>query len=303
MKKLFRCMSSCLLSLFVLIPFLTVFAASGQDRIVKEEPPAPIKQDPEGHLYEMNYYSDGFFGYGEEGDFRQWSLAHFIPIALTGIMIFMIYKYRSAISSSPQEENIRVGIAVLMILFEMSYFWRLLYTGPGGEDYHNMLSYLPLQVCQWTLLLTSLMIVRKSKSQFSACFFLTHTLGLLPLLVPAVISRTGPAYYRYYQFWGEHLLPITAVYYMLFVHRMEVKPQGIIGAVSLLGLLSIPAIYVNQMVPSANYLYLKPEGVMLDFLPRNEWIVGSLYLMIMVILSAVVYGIYRFLSSRSKSAV
>ena len=34
----------------------------------------------DGKVREVIYFSKGFFGYGEMGNFRQWSLAHFMPI-------------------------------------------------------------------------------------------------------------------------------------------------------------------------------------------------------------------------------
>lgn len=304
MKRTIRIFALLILFLF---PFGMVNASAEEIHplpLISEETPDSDEGDPQGILYEMNFYEEGFFGYGEEGNFRQWSLAHFIPILVMIGVIVLIGKNRIALKSFKQEEELRFGFIAVMILCEMSYFWRLLYCGPANPTVHNMLGYLPLQVCQWSLLLTSFCAAKKSKTLFSVCFFLTHTFGLLPLLFPAVITITGPAYYRYYQFWGEHILPIIAVYYMLFVHEFEVKlSTGIIGILIFLVFLGVPAIYVNRHVNSANYLYLKPDKYeMLNFLPKSELVMAALYLAAAALLCAIVYTIYRAVRKQKKTA-
>ena len=38
------------------------------------------------------FYSDGFFGYGEVGDFKYFSFWHFLPIILLIIAVYLTYK-------------------------------------------------------------------------------------------------------------------------------------------------------------------------------------------------------------------
>ena len=61
------------------------------------------------------------------------------------------------------------------------------------------------------------MILSKNKTLFDISYFNVLVLGLVPLITPAVISDCGPSYFRYYQFWIAHFLPIIAVLYMIFV--------------------------------------------------------------------------------------
>ena len=44
----------------------------------------------DGKVREVIYFSRGFFGYGEMGNFRQWSLAHFLPVILAIAAIILI---------------------------------------------------------------------------------------------------------------------------------------------------------------------------------------------------------------------
>ena len=113
-----------------------------------------------------------------------------------------------------------------MMIVEMSYFWRLLYVGDElGQN--SLLIKLPLQVCQWSLISCIFMILSKNQKLFDICFYVCLILGSAACLTPTVIIRTGPRYYRYYQFFLEHELPIYSVFYMMFVHRLRPTYKGL----------------------------------------------------------------------------
>ena len=255
----------------------------------------------EGKVRELMYYSAGFFGYGEKGDFRQWSLAHFLPILIAIGIILLIWRYREKIRSCRHEKDIRFVFAFIMILCEMSYFWRLSYVGPGTDPDTSMMGFLPLQVCQWTLIASVFMITRESKKLFSMCFFLTMSAGLLPLFVPAVIVSTGPSYYRYYQYWGEHLLPIIGMFYMMFVHEYRPRPYGILMVFGFLFLLAVPSIYFNNRFEDAHYLYLKHGTfAMLDFLPDSIFVTGLLLCGAVLILLGADWLVYSLITRKKR---
>ena len=256
----------------------------------------------DGKVREVIYFSAGFFGYGEKGDFQQWSLAHILPILLAiGAIVFIWFK-KDRIREWKHERTFRFIYAFIMILCEMSYFWRLVYVGPGTDPDKTMMSFLPLQVCQWTLICTTFMMMSESKKLFNLSFFLTMSAGILPLLFPAVISAMGPRYYRYYQYWGEHLLPIVGMFYMMFVHRYEVKPYGIPLTIGALFCLAIPCIYFNGKYEDAQYLYLKHDDYsMLDFLPDSILLTGAVLLAAVLILLGLDYLIYRLATKGSRT--
>ena len=170
-------------------------------------------------IFKYEFYSEGFLGYSLEQDFHYWSPAHLLPIILLGLAIFLTFKYKDKIRSYKHEETVRFMIAALMIFNECFYYWRLLYVGNGGSaEPKQLLTYLPLQVCEWSAYLAAFMMMKKSRHIFDICFYVSLTLGLIPLFTPAVIMQAGPSYARYYQFWIEHLVPIYAVFYMMAVH-------------------------------------------------------------------------------------
>ena len=53
------------------------------------------------------FYRDGFFGYGEKGDFKYGSIWHILPILLLAAGVYLTYRYRDKIKSWKGEENFR----------------------------------------------------------------------------------------------------------------------------------------------------------------------------------------------------
>lgn len=253
----------------------------------------------QGNVQEIVFYSQGFFGYGAKGDFVQWSWAHFAPILFTLVAIVLTWKYRERLRSWRHEETARFIYVFIMLVLEMSYYWRLLYVGtaPGISD--TFMDRLPLQICEWTLMVCCFMMLKKSPVLFDMAFFLTMSVGLLPLFFPAVIESTGPTYYRYYQFWGEHLPPIYGMYYMMFVHKMQPHPRGIACAIAMLAVLAVPAWHLNQMFEEADYLYLKPgEYGMISFLPNSMPLIIALYVSVVLALMGIDWFVWKRVSRR-----
>ncbi|MBQ7338081.1 MAG: TIGR02206 family membrane protein [Clostridia bacterium] len=204
----------------------------------------------------VQFFKDGFFGYGEKGDFAYYSLAHWIPLILLAVSVFLVYRFRGRLRAWKHEETFRFLFAFAMLLAEMSYFWRLLYVGSSDPAETNLLDKLPLQVCEWTCIMAIFMITKKSKLLYQICFYVCLTIGIFPLLTPSVITTTGPTYYRYYQYWMEHILPIVAVFYMTFVHAFRPRLRGVVPAAGFMAILVVLALICNFNIEGANYLYL-----------------------------------------------
>lgn len=201
------------------------------------------------------FYSGGFFGYGEKGDFVPYSLMHFIPILVIVLLIVLCFLKKDRLRSWKYEGRFRFICAFVMLIAEMSYFWRLVYVG-DETGAGSMLLKLPLQVCQWGLICAFFALLSLNDTLFGINFFISLCLTTPALFIPTVISRTGPGYYRYYQFWLEHGLPIINVFYLMTVHRKKPKYRHVWLAVGLLLLMSIPCLIANRTIPNANYMYL-----------------------------------------------
>lgn len=211
-----------------------------------------------------------FFGQGDTVEFENFTLAHFLPILVAVGIIFLIYRFRNNIRDMKREVNFRYILAFMMIIAELSYFWRLAVI-PSLNG--NVLEHLPITVCGWMTVFASYMVIGKSQTLFDITYFWAFSGTFFALITPTVITYAGPTRYRYYQFWGEHLLGYIAVFYMIFVHHMRPTFKSAVKAYISMAVLAVFAYYVNNLLgPGANYLFMaEPEATpsILDILPPN----------------------------------
>ena len=245
-----------------------------------------------GNEYDYTYYHEGFFGYSLTQDFYDWSLAHLMPIFILIAAIVLVYIYREKIAAWKGEETLRFVLGAVLILNEGFYYWRLLYVGNGGAaTLDPMLTYLPLQVCEWSAYLAAFMLMKKSKHLFDICFYICLTLGLIPFVMPSVLYYAGPSYARYYQFWIEHTVPVFAVFYMKFVHNFKQDYRKVYKPFIVLGVLATAAVYANLHIENANFLYLAAGTAgdsLANILPKNIWLRLGLYFGILLVLFCLV---------------
>ena len=211
-----------------------------------------------------------FFGQGDQIEFANFSLAHFLPIIVMVLVILLIRRYRDQIRQYRKEANLRYLLAFALIITEMSYYWRLV----GVPSLNpNPVDHLPITVCGWVVILSSYMIVGKSQTLFDIVYFWLFSGTIFALITPTVISYTGPTRFRYYQFWLEHTLGYVALFYMIFVHNMRPTFRSMFKSYGVLLAMGAIAFAANRLLgPGANYLFLaKPEDTpsILDILPPN----------------------------------
>ena len=217
----------------------------------------------------MQFFSY-FFGQGTEAEFKNFSFAHFAPIALMALIIFLTYRYRDRLREWKGEQHLRLGLAFAMIICEMSYFWRLV----GVTSLNaNPVDHLPITVCGWCVIFCSYLMVTKNQTLFDIAYFWLLSGTVFALITPTVITYTGPTRFRYYQFWLEHTLGYIGIFYMIFVHRLRPTVRSAVKSYLSLAALALIAYKANVMLgPGANYLYMaEPESTpsILDILPPN----------------------------------
>ena len=217
----------------------------------------------------MKKFFSYFFGAGKTVEFENFSLAHFLPIICLGAVIYLLYRYREKIRDYKHESTVRLAMGFVLIITEMSYFWRLV----GVESLNaNPVDHLPITVCGWVVIFASFMVVAKNQTLFDIVYFWAFAGSTFGILTPTVITYTGPTRFRYYQFWLEHMSGFVAVFYMIFVHKFRPTWKSMAKSYGLLVVLAGIAIMTNDMLPGANYLFLaRPESTasILDVLPSN----------------------------------
>ena len=211
-----------------------------------------------------------FFGQGTEPEFALFTVAHFAPILLMILTIYLLHRFQEQIRNSKHEETLRFALAFALIIADMSYYWRLVgcpWLEPGPVEN------LPIGVCAWSVIFSSFMLAGKKQSLFDIVYFWLFSGSLFALLTPTPLTYTGPTRYRYYQFWAEHTLGYIAIFYMIFIHKMRPTIRSAIRSYIALLVLAVIAFFANRYLgPGANYLFLaKPEDTpsVLDILPPN----------------------------------
>lgn len=228
-----------------------------------------------------------FFGQGTEPEFALFTPAHLIPIFLLFAALFLLHRYRDTIRTSPYETNFRYILGFMLIICDMSYYWRLA-SSPWLSN--GAVEPLPIGVCAWSVIFCSFMVIGKSQRLFDISYFWLLTGSIFALLTPTPLTFCGPTRFRYYQFWLEHTLGYIALFYMIFVHGMRPNIRSIIRSyTALLGFAAFAA-WVNSMIPGANYLYMaRPESApsVLDILPPHY----GLRISIMVAVITLMFGL------------
>ena len=218
----------------------------------------------------MKEFLSYFFGKGDTEEFTNFSLAHFLPILAMVAVILLIWRFRERLQNCKHEQTVRLILAFMLIVSEMSYYWRLVGM-PSLTP--NPVDHLPITVCGWVVIFSSYMLAAKNQTLFDICYFWLFSGTVFALITPTVISYTGPTRFRYYQFWAEHTLGYIAVFYMIFVHGMRPTWRSMAKSGIALAVLASVALVANRMIgPGANYLFLaKPEDTpsVLDILPPN----------------------------------
>ncbi len=222
-------------------------------------------------MKQINDFFRYFFGIGTEVEFKHFSIAHLIPILVAAAIIYCIWRFRTPLGNYKHEGKVRMGLAFVAIITEMSYFWRMA-CHPDLEG--NPEEYLPITVCGWAVVFCSYLVVTKSQTLFDIAYFWLFSGTVFGLLTPTVITYCGPTRFRFYQFWLEHTIGYIIIFYMMFVHKMRPTWKSFIKSAAAISILLFIAIFVNEMLgPPANYLFVagvEDTASVLNLLPKND---------------------------------
>lgn len=228
---------------------------------------------------EYTYYSEGFFGFGPAGSFKPYSGMHLVPLLICAGLVVFVWLRRERLRRWKGEYHLRFVLAFLMFLMEFGYFVWLLYVGDSSGQY-LMMAKLPLHLCDVGLISCMFMVPSKNRTLFSFNFFVTLFGATLACIIPqTVLDGANPSYFRYYQYFGEHLLPIFGTCYMLLVHRMRPRYRDLWITVGVLFAMVIPGVLLNEAFPGSDYLFLKLD---VPFFPENQIQRAALYLVLII---------------------
>ena len=237
----------------------------------------------------MKEFFSYFFGAGSQVEFSLFTPAHFAPVVLMLLVIWLIYKNKDSLRKSKYEETLRYALAFAMIVCDMSYYWRLAAMPSLGG---NAMNDLPIGVCTWSVILGSFLMIGKNQTLFDIIYFWLLSGSLFALITPTPLTYTGPTRYRYYQFWLEHTLGYISLFYLIFVHNMRPTVRSAVKSWIALAVLAVFSYWVNTMIPGANYLYMaRPEAApsVLDILPANFALRTTIMALVVTAMFALAY--------------
>ncbi|MDO5108522.1 MAG: TIGR02206 family membrane protein [Erysipelotrichaceae bacterium] len=248
---------------------------------------------------EYPYSSEGFFGFGEPGIFRAYGLMHLIPVLIFFAAVVFISRRREQIRNWKHETSFRYGLSFFMFVIEFSYFIWLLYVGDTSGQY-LMMSKLPLHLCDLGMICCMYTVITKNQVLFGFNFFVTLFGASLACIIPqTVLSDVSPAYFRYYQFWFEHLVPIFGTVYMMVIHDMRPRYRDLWITSAFLISLLYPSIRLNEAFPGSDYLFLKLDT---SLFPADQYIRAAVYTVAIIGIFHLMYLLCR-LVTRQETAV
>ena len=225
------------------------------------------------------FYSTGFFGFGPPGTFKAYSLMHLMPILICVGLMVLVWFRRDRIREWKSEASLRLCISFLCFLMEFSFFVRLLYVGDSSGKY-MMMAKVPLHVCDLGCICCMFMVTGKNRTLFGINFFVSLFGATIACVVPQmVLSDCGPAHFRYYQYFGIHLLPIFGTVYMMMVHGMRPRYRDIWYATGSLAAMVVPSIMINKAFPGANRMFLELD---IPLFPENMYLRSLVYAVLII---------------------
>ncbi len=204
------------------------------------------------------FFSANFMG----NKFEIFSIAHINGLLITLMAIVMMVIILKKMNSMRLINMTRQFIAYGLIIQEVSLsIWRI------AIGHWQISTSLPLQLCGTGILLSAVMLIRKSRMMYEFLYFWAIAGGIQALLQPN-LTQYGFPHYRYFQFFVSHGLFIAAVVFATIFMNFRPRGKSIYKAFVVTNVFALIVGFINFILGS-NYMFLahKPETAsILDFL-------------------------------------
>lgn len=222
---------------------------------------------------------------------------HLLQIFITGLVIFLIIRYKERIRESQYENILRYVIGSTLIVIEVSYYiWK------GYMGTLTFVNGFPLGVCAINILVSIYIIFSKNEKVFNIIYF--WGLGaILSILFPDMLF--GPDRYRYYQFFYAHIFFLWIYMYMIFVHGYRPNLKDFRNSAVLLFVVAVGVALPLSFVLDYNFMFMLNAGgtplVILEPLGQVVYVIGTV--IVMAIVMAIYYSpIYIFVIRKDKKS-
>ena len=205
---------------------------------------------------EIYFQADG-------GDsFILFSKTHWMTLFVIVGIIVLIFLFRRVLRKQPINNIVRIGLAAILIISEISlhsWLWRI---GEWTIQYS-----LPFHLSSISILLSAALLLTKSYSLFEFTYFAGVGSALQAMITPDISAYTFP-HFRYVHFFISHGGIVVANLYMVLVEKYKPTAKSVWKAFLYLNVYTIFVFLLNYFI-EGNYMYISKKPVnpsILDYL-------------------------------------
>ncbi len=204
--------------------------------------------------------------------FEMFSISHLMAIILTFISVLLLYYFRKQVKENQRREKIfRYSIAIILLAGEILLQYWYITTNSWKIEYG-----LPLQLCDFSILMSIMMLILRSYRIFEIVYFTGVGGALVAIISPEL--WLGFPHFRFYHFFISHAVIILASLYMVWIWEFRPKLISLGKMLIFLNVFGAFVFGVNSLV-DANYMFIsKPtyNNTFLNHLGHYPWYLLSL---------------------------
>ena len=200
------------------------------------------------------------------------STLHIVTLLILALLNAAVLLWLKRVRSDVVKKRFRYTLAAVLLALECGYeFWTML------VGIWSVKIYLPLQLCDISLILSSIMLINKNYLVYEITYFIGIGGSLQALLTPDLMPYSYP-HFVFFVFFLTHGLTITAVLYMTMIEGYRPRLGSIARTFAFINICAVPLLGLNFLIKS-NYLFLNQKPgtpSLLDLLGPWPWYILSL---------------------------
>ena len=220
---------------------------------------------------------------------------HFLQIAITILVVFLIFRYRNQLRDYKNEKYVRYIIGGVLLTLEISlHVWLL------ANNEWSLRHSLPLDLCTINIYGATILIFTKNKKLFNIIYFWGFG-ALLSVLFPDILY--GPDRYRYYQFFYAHIMFLWIYMYMIFVHDYRPTFKQFLRSCGYLFILAVIIVFPIDLLLGENYMFMvQADGTPLELIEGfGQFVFTAGTVIVMFFVALLWYSpIYLYLKKTNK---
>ncbi|NMD68717.1 TIGR02206 family membrane protein [Bacillus sp. DNRA2] len=218
--------------------------------------------------------------------FEMYSTSHVFVMVSFILVSFLTFIFRDRLKELFPTAG-ELAIAFSLVLIEVTYHVWMMVNG-NWDVSHSV----QLELCSISLVLTVILLVRKSKVIYELVFF-TAVLGCTQSIFFPSLHYDFP-HFRFFHFFYTHLMIVWVAFYFTWVKGYRPTFKSTVKLFVFLNVL-LPFIILVNRLTGGNYWYLshKPTHFsLLDFLGPYPWYILSMEALV-IVLSLIAWLIFR----------